>query len=555
MRSKRSSLLPCIVIAAVSVLCLPQSGWSVSPGAMPSMYTGPIATSPPSSARGTSVINTWAGMTYVTWDDHYVDAPRILLAKMTTNTDIANVNTYLLLANPGNWGSSYEPLRTGDYDFAMITLCAILYQFDDQPSVLYPTTLSYLVRTLLNAEGGTPSLTVPGTGGLIPETENHILMTETSRYLKNQWLHLYGAAGEQADPTYNNATNGLETWFSGYLDGINTNDFAEYNSMPYQEYTLQALLTLQAYAASSTIANKARYLVDQVALQYALGGLHLERCAPYNRRRDHKTSNLTADKVTAMEFVWTDDGSDPTHPAPSASSATLMAALLPYALPTSVRNFTLSKSSEYFVGIGRGSSGSPEIFSGGPGYCLTTGGYTLAGLTDSVARPIVLLLEDGMYDIQLTFHIHASGGTDTSWNNTGIFPHFAVADSVVYAAPAYSPVQAYGNWKVYQPYGAGRPNFYVVTYSEDRPSPYVDTGCIIVVPNYTGGSYNLLVTMWYYNQNTTTMRTQFTNPIDSYVVQYDKLASKGTWVISNMGNRTISNWTRLSNAVGMDFSR
>jgi len=547
------------IATTILALCLPLIAWAddVPDGATPAAWGGPLSATPPDSPRGAAIIDTWSQMALVDWEDNRVDAARIVLAKMTKNVDIEAINLYLLAAEPGEWGSSYEPIRTGDYDFAMITLATILYQFDNVPERLYPLTCYYLVHELLNADGGTPSLTVPGTGGLVPETENHILMTETSRYLKNQWLHNYGDAAEQANPLYDNATNGLEAWFNDYLNSLHFSGFYEYNSIPYLEYSVQALMTLEAFAesTSSLLQIKARYLLDQINLYYAVGSLDLKRCAPFNRRREYATErNLIGDPHSALEFVWSDDNSNPGAPAPWRSSASLMAALLYYRLPDDVWDWRLSKPTDYFGRIGRGSSRAPEIYSGGPDYLLSAGGVTRG--TEQVARPNTLLLRDGIYDLEYCFHVPDRSGNDTTWNNTGVIYRFACGKSVVHNPGIYAPVAMYGsNWKVYQPYGAANPNFYVMTYSEDRPWPYADTGCIIVFPNYTGGAANLLVTVWYYNQSTTTMRTQFTNPIEGLVIKYDISAPKGTWVIKNAGSRDYNAWPKLDTALGMDFSR
>ena len=131
-------------------------------------------------------------------------APRAMLAKLCTGQDIAEVNAYLQKLKPWSVpGSSWE-LNDGDYDFTETVLIELLYFFGDRPDRLYPESLQHLLDVLLVDEGSKPTLKVPRTFGLLFDTENHLLMTESSRYLKNQWLFTHG----NMKPKYNNAANG-----------------------------------------------------------------------------------------------------------------------------------------------------------------------------------------------------------------------------------------------------------------------------------------------------------------------------------------------------------
>lgn len=123
----------------------------------------------------------------------------------------------------------------GDYDFTLATLVPVLFIFGDEYDVLFPETREHLLHTLLverdeesgwDLTGGDPRLTAPGSFGLVPETENHILMTEGSRYLKNQWMREKEGRTENA---FDNLENGLEHWLLGYLDEIREFGWDGYN--------------------------------------------------------------------------------------------------------------------------------------------------------------------------------------------------------------------------------------------------------------------------------------------------------------------------------------
>jgi len=139
------------------------------------------------------IINIWADKELPTWDKDgaKVNAPRILLARLIKGVDIEEVNDYLLNEATEAWsesGSTWFLRPEGDYDFTEVPLTAILYKFGDRPDILYPETKEHLLHTLLIESGDVVRYYVPGSMDIVPDTENHLLMTEGSRYLKNQWL-------------------------------------------------------------------------------------------------------------------------------------------------------------------------------------------------------------------------------------------------------------------------------------------------------------------------------------------------------------------------------
>ena len=118
---------------------------------------------------------------------------RILLAKLMIKQDIAKVNeTILKLRVWGNCGSSWALNKNGDYDFSLVILTTIFWKFGEQEDLIYPETRDHLLNVLLSEEGNKFKYKTPKTMGLIMDTENHMLMTEGSRYLKNRWIRLHG---------------------------------------------------------------------------------------------------------------------------------------------------------------------------------------------------------------------------------------------------------------------------------------------------------------------------------------------------------------------------
>jgi hypothetical protein len=153
--------------------------------------------------------------------DIKVDGPRILLARLATRQDVAAINRFLQGLTPWaasgsewdvrevlGWQKSYaDKLRIGhrgDYDFTEAGLISILLLFADQPDLLYPDTAQHIVDALVIDKGKAPRPHVPGSLGLVDETENHVLMTESSRYLASgpvgPWRTAVGSRGPLRKP-------------------------------------------------------------------------------------------------------------------------------------------------------------------------------------------------------------------------------------------------------------------------------------------------------------------------------------------------------------------
>ena len=127
----------------------------------------------------------WADKPLGDWQTQgKIKAPRALMARFLLNRDLDAANAYLIQQQPwGTVGSTWVGHPDGDYDFTSAGLTPILFLFGDDPTILYPETREHLLHTLLPLSGGDPLVTVPGSFGAVTDTENHLLMTEGSRYL------------------------------------------------------------------------------------------------------------------------------------------------------------------------------------------------------------------------------------------------------------------------------------------------------------------------------------------------------------------------------------
>src|SRR4051794_22910814 len=179
----------------------------------------------------------------------------------------------------------------GEYDVLLQSYVAMYYKYYD---ILDPDTKNKLFNELLSVRGPYPyfpgnylliSASIPfiipfgDYNVFVPETENHILMIETARYLTNQLLfqqEVANAAAEGRAPEhdqYDNNRNGggqdgkppLVVFILGMLQNILTSDFTEYNARPYQDYSMVAVMNLAAYAYDDRVKLAARMVLDYIS--------------------------------------------------------------------------------------------------------------------------------------------------------------------------------------------------------------------------------------------------------------------------------------------------
>ncbi len=488
----------------------------------------------PLKSRPGEATHAWSEREFADWPTQgKVTAPRILMAKLAAGRDIEAVNRYLQEAAPWSGAGSNWLLFKGDYDFTLVSLTTILYLFGNIPDLLYPETVRHLLDVLLTEEGDTPLVTAPFTFGLVLDTENHHLMTEGSRYLKNQWLRTYGTEEERSNPMYVNRANGLGGWLSEYLDLMIREGVYEFNSDPYSGYTLQALLNLEAFPESPILRRKARYLLDIMNLQYSLGSLELRRNPPFRRRYEKADSAvLNDDPHAAFMYTWlqyTPQGVPEKWNYGRYSGHALLAELMPYRLPEKVATWTLNKSDDYFVRFGRGPSACPELYSGGPGYLLSAGGANRGFRSHIVARPITLFLSDGATKIQDCIHIRGKGPWFT-WNNTGIYRHFACANGLVHIPRHMKAAAAEGDWRIFAPETPSR--LLIAVYDDSR------VGLIALFPKATQPPQVLLEALLATNPDPAQLENQFITP-DGTVLEYEPDAPKGTWILKSANGREL----------------
>jgi hypothetical protein len=401
------------------------------------------------SSFADTIFNQWAGKPFSEKSfDGKGNVTRILLAKLLVKRDIPEVNKIIKrLTAWGVSGSSWALNKKGDYDFTITILTTILWFYGDQPDLLYPETKDYLLKVLLTEDGNKFRYTAPRTLGLVLETENHVLMTEGSRYLKNRWLINHG----NSDPKFDNVLNGMEEKLLIFMEDMKTNGLYEFNSLPYIGYTITALLNLEAFA-SDKVRAEARNVLDYMNWCYALGSYQLKHYPPMRRRYEKSLfQEITTDYQSIFMKSWLSYSLvvDYNTNINGGEVHALMGACMPYRPADKVVELIFNKGKGYFVKIGHGPESCPEIYSAGNHFLLSAGGANQGKRSLIVARPITLFLNDNAKNLSETLHLAGPGTDFMKWNNTGVAENFACAAGPVIIPKSWVPASRNETWAVY----------------------------------------------------------------------------------------------------------
>jgi hypothetical protein len=176
--------------------------------------------------------------------------------------------------------------RDGDYDFAVIDYLRLAYTADRHPGALSDAAMAKLVDTLLQPDGNDHYRAFRLAGAFyckaieLEDTENHVLMIEVARYLTNQLR----AKRHPGDPRFDNASNGNTEWMLRHLAGFLTHHFKEYNSKPYQAFTVKALEVLYAYSEDARVTLAAQMVLEHLAGFMSVQSRGLRRHVPFRRQ-------------------------------------------------------------------------------------------------------------------------------------------------------------------------------------------------------------------------------------------------------------------------------
>jgi len=392
--------------------------------------------------------------------------PFSLGAKTPSAVARSIVSEAILAANPG-WCGTFGPgieatvdvlvANEGNYDFTQMHLLPMAYRYYDDLTL---DAQEYLITALLaggriHGPGQKDTYTcgpypeywsragvvkVSDPLGLtsvklkrIGETENHILMIMTARYLINQLLYqrdrkvwfdnrrngideiLYSVLGAGAGPLFVHPIAAHKEPSAGscafllldLLQRILRDDFSEYNAKNYQAETRWALLNLCSYAYDHEVRLAARMALDYLSAHFAVSSNDLRRLLPF-RRRNEATSGRNAHDaqgfMTAGTLAWY-EGADTMGSTFAILAGNMRAyeagawsiwdsggdqvidALSDYRIPPSIHDLFVNDAHRRFhqrlhryvrgdddeVG-GNRNCDNMEIFASSPSYLITAGG-------------------------------------------------------------------------------------------------------------------------------------------------------------------------------------
>lgn len=503
----------------------------------PAVYSFEKYTTPNDYTFEHPLIAHWAGQPLPEWSiEGKVSAARIMIAKLLQGKDVRAVNDYILNKKKpwGKSGTDWFMNPNGDYDFTETTLCHLLWMFNDKPELLYPETKKHLVNVLITHSGGKPHIKAPRSLNIMRETENHIFMSETSRYLKNQWLRENGDTSKY----YDNQRNGLEKWLLNHLEEKFRAGFFEFNAQPYSGYTLSPLLTLFSFAKSEEVKKQCDKLLTRMIIEYSYSALDLRRYPPFRRRLEReKVKTFDEDPLTGMLKLWLS--------LKPENNVALGEKLKHFAFMALVSNYRpnaeliqlLLNKEECFVALSHGIKSSPEIYSGGKNYLLSAGGVQPAKISQIVAHPTVLFLSDDVQSLDSCFYLSDKGNM-RNWNNTGVYKNFACANQPVHIPPQYKPSVESGNWKVFKPYND---MLSIVVYNQKN------IGLLFIAEN-SDTPEKLIAEMILKNNTLKLSETAITPENDTITFQLN--APQNKWVIKSANLKPIArkfnHWKKIT---------
>jgi hypothetical protein len=151
----------------------------------------------------------------------------------------------------------------------------------------------------------------------LPETENHRLMIESSKYLTNNAMlrELEAVGYDKGSVDAKKAEQKqVREWLLGQLKKFTINDFDEYNSRPYTDFSLESILNLydfsnlEGFSDDKEMCTASAIVLDLSAAKFVAGSNRGRRIAPYRRRTYY--DGTAADHTAPRNLYNMTDGAD-----------------------------------------------------------------------------------------------------------------------------------------------------------------------------------------------------------------------------------------------------
>ena len=344
---------------------------------------------------------------------------------------LAVVNEFLGSRLPGRVGTN------GDYDMPLVLFNLVVAHYG---RYLTPGTWERMVRIALSLRGTIPHddlVDSPFPFFVVDETENHLMNMEVSRLLTNE---LEGRK---------NFELGVKPFLLNGLRSLLCYDSTEYNSRPYQNHLVRAIMILYECTSDADLRRAARLVLDYFSAKFALSSNALRRHVPFRRQAERtwidqffsNDADAEAPRWLALTGMgWLYRAGDPQFKS-LTSEISVPAAVSSYRPPVAMLDLMMNNTGKQYYQLFR--HYGVEVFSSTPEFLISAGGIWMESVhgfdempkirfkDSSIPFDTVLMPSEGGTEVTQLLGIEGPldksyGGAGTrARNNTGVAPGFA----------------------------------------------------------------------------------------------------------------------------------
>ncbi len=225
--------------------------------------------------------------------------------------------------------------------------------------------------------------TIVASGIRIQESENHLFMINSSRFLANK-IMVETLSDEDQREEWQDDLDDTKEWLLDRMKTVAEDDFLEYNARPYQRYTLPAILNLHDFSGDRELRDASRILLDFATAKFAAGSSQGRRYPPFRRLMEVIPGDVLAGRrlfdlagdadhlIAAMLLYAGQTQQLPDRKATISGVAEMIHhATSDYAPHSFILEAAANKSVAYDQRIHHDGF---ELYSSAPGYLITAGG-------------------------------------------------------------------------------------------------------------------------------------------------------------------------------------
>jgi hypothetical protein len=212
----------------------------------------------------------------------------------------------------------------------------------------------------------------------LEDTENHVLQTGIGLYLTNEIMLETGK-----NQTLIAIQSKNKRFLLKRMGAIARTHFYEYNSKPYQQFTIHALTTLFSYCNDTQLRNAAKSLLDIASLWTAVGSNNMRRFVPFRRQTRYALSSDSSDDPEFSRFATLVGNYGLNYDLVRSNPQLLFTASGKYRLPDTILELAIKGESidvDYF----RGYHSVPEVYAYSRDVLISSGGVSSAGLIPNI---------------------------------------------------------------------------------------------------------------------------------------------------------------------------